>query len=69
VIKISVVVEGFGSGDKPPCPKCTAPTRLTGRETHPEFSAKYELQTFECGQCGHIHTRSADGEGNPSPQE
>jgi hypothetical protein len=66
MIEITVVVGAFGSGDTPPCAKCGAPARLTGRETHPDLGAEYELQTFECGKCGHIQSRSADEQGKPA---
>jgi predicted RNA-binding Zn-ribbon protein involved in translation (DUF1610 family) len=66
VVKISILVDGFGSGDTPACPQCGAPTKIFGRETHPDLGTTYELQSFECGKCGHILTRSADKDGQPA---
>jgi hypothetical protein len=63
VIKVTILEGKFGAGDTPPCKRCGADTRMIGRETHPDLGKQYELQTFECGSCGDISTRSVDAEG------
>jgi hypothetical protein len=37
---------------------------LISRRTHPEHGEPYELQTFACGECKAILTRSTDKDGN-----
>jgi hypothetical protein len=43
--------------DTPLCAYCRAPTRFICREPNPKLGPKFELDTFECRSCNHLHTR------------
>ena len=55
----------FGANDSPHCPGCATRMRLTRRAPHPLYGYDYELQSFECRNCGLQTNRSADIVGLP----
>ena len=54
-----------GPLDRPFCEECGGKTRLARREPHPSLGLRFELQTFECGTCGHAQTRAQGPDEKP----
>jgi transposase-like protein len=53
----------FGMSDKPTCNRCSGTMALIRHARHPIYGADYELQTFQCKDCGSSMQRSVDRDG------